>query len=77
MGLPFSTARDIASLGQALLDRKKGNRSGLPLRMETISEMTRLQTAQPGSRRGLAFVLWQPDPESEIARSVVVATSQH
>ena len=60
----FSTATDLATLGQALLDCKKGNHRGLPLRAETVDEMTRLQTAGLGSRRGLGFMLWQPDPES-------------
>ena len=62
----FSTAADLAALGQVLLDRKNksGNHSDLPLRAETVSEMTRLQTAGLDSQRGLAFMLWQPDPES-------------
>ena len=61
----FSTARDIASLGQALLDCiKDSSHRGLLLQAETVKEMTRLQTAGLGSRRGLAFMLWQPDPES-------------
>ncbi len=61
----FSTARDIASLGQALLDCRKGSsRRDLALQAETVKEMTRLQTAGLGLRRGLAFMLWQPDPES-------------
>jgi serine-type D-Ala-D-Ala carboxypeptidase len=55
----FSTASDVASLGQAYLDR-----SSPLLAPETVAEMTRLQAEDGLIRRGLSFALWSPDPEA-------------
>jgi CubicO group peptidase (beta-lactamase class C family) len=55
----FSTAADIAALGQFFLA------GGRPLlRAGTVAEMTREQASHGGLRRGLGFVLWSPDPEA-------------
>jgi CubicO group peptidase (beta-lactamase class C family) len=55
----FSTAHDVATLGQLFLD------GGAPLlRAETVAEMTRLQMQDGNARRGLGFGLWSPDPEA-------------
>jgi serine-type D-Ala-D-Ala carboxypeptidase len=51
----FSHARDVAAFGQSFLDASL-------LRRETIAEMTRLQAEFDGTRRGLGFALWSPDP---------------
>jgi CubicO group peptidase (beta-lactamase class C family) len=51
----FSHARDVAAFGQSFLDTSL-------LRCETIAEMTRLQAEFNGTRRGLGFALWSPDP---------------
>jgi CubicO group peptidase (beta-lactamase class C family) len=53
----FAHARDVAAFGQSFLDASL-------LRPETISEMTRLQAEFDGTRRGLGFALWSPDPEA-------------
>jgi CubicO group peptidase (beta-lactamase class C family) len=55
----FSTASDVAALGQAYLD------GGGPLLLpETVAEMTRLQAEDGMIRRGLGWALWSPDPEA-------------
>jgi CubicO group peptidase (beta-lactamase class C family) len=55
----FSTAHDVATLGQLFLD------GGTPLLSpETVAEMTSLQAQDGNSRRGLVFGLWSPDPEA-------------
>ncbi|MDX9955977.1 MAG: serine hydrolase [Anaerolineae bacterium] len=55
----FSTAADIAVLGQCFLD------GGAPLLMQaTVAEMTRIQAEYEGVRRGLGFALWSADPEA-------------
>ncbi len=55
----FSTAHDVATLGQLFLD------GGTPLLSpETVAEMTSLQAQDGNSRRGLGFGLWSPDPEA-------------
>ena len=52
----FSTAGDVATLGQMYLD------NGAPLlSARTVAEMTRLQASEGDVRRGLGFVLWTPD----------------
>src|ERR671922_2814523 len=53
----FANARDVAAFGQSFLDASL-------LRRETIAEMTRLQAEFNGTRRGLGFALWSPDPEA-------------
>lgn len=53
----FSTAGEVAALGQAFLD-------GTLLRTETVAEMMRLQAEDALARRGLGFALWSPDPEA-------------
>jgi CubicO group peptidase (beta-lactamase class C family) len=53
----FAHARDVATFGQSFLD-------ALLLRRETIAEMTRVQAEFDGTRRGLGFALWSPDPEA-------------
>lgn len=55
----FSTASDVAALGQAYLDG-----SGHLLERETVAEMLRFQAKDGQIRRGLGFALWSPDPES-------------
>ncbi|MGC9522325.1 MAG: serine hydrolase domain-containing protein, partial [Anaerolineae bacterium] len=55
----FSTAEEIATLGQLYLDE-----GGALLSASTVREMQRLQTADLGSRRGLGFLLWSEDPEA-------------
>jgi CubicO group peptidase (beta-lactamase class C family) len=53
----FAHAHDVAAFGQSFLDASL-------LRRETIAEMTRLQAEFEGTRRGLGFALWSPDPEA-------------
>jgi CubicO group peptidase (beta-lactamase class C family) len=53
----FAHARDVAAFGQSFLDASL-------LRHETITEMTRVQAEFDGTRRGLGFALWSPDPEA-------------
>ena len=53
----FAHASDVAAFGQSFLDASL-------LRRETIAEMTRLQAESNGTRRGLGFALWSPDPEA-------------
>jgi CubicO group peptidase (beta-lactamase class C family) len=55
----FSTAADVAALGQAFLDGGGGL-----LQPETVAEMVRLQAEDAVVRRGLGFALWSPDPEA-------------
>jgi len=55
----FSTARDVATLGQMVLSE-----GGALLSPDTVREMCRLQTAGLDSPRGLGFALWSPDPEA-------------
>ncbi len=55
----FSTAGDVARLGQMYLDR------GRPiLQRATVAEMTRVQAQDGDVPRGLGFALWSPDPEA-------------
>ncbi len=61
----FSTAEDIAAFGQMFLDRPTGQRRGFPLLLSsTVDAMTRCYTDGIGTRRGLGFALWLPDPEA-------------
>jgi CubicO group peptidase (beta-lactamase class C family) len=61
----FSTAEDIAVFGQVFLDRPTGERRGFPLLLSsTVDAMTRCYTDGIGTRRGLGFALWLPDPEA-------------
>jgi serine-type D-Ala-D-Ala carboxypeptidase len=53
----FAHARDVAAFGQSFLDASL-------LRRGTIAEMTQLQAEFDGTRRGLGFALWSPDPEA-------------
>jgi serine-type D-Ala-D-Ala carboxypeptidase len=53
----FAHARDVAAFGQSFLDASL-------LRRETIAEMTRPQAEFDGTRRGLGFALWSPDPKA-------------
>ena len=53
----FAHARDVAAFGQSFLDASL-------LRRETIAQMTHLQAEFNGTRRGLGFALWSPDPEA-------------
>src|SRR5688572_8601769 len=53
----FAHARDVAAFGQSFLVASL-------LRRETIAEMIRLQAEFDGTRRGLGFALWSPDPEA-------------
>jgi serine-type D-Ala-D-Ala carboxypeptidase len=53
----FAHASDVATFGQHFLDASL-------LRRETIAEMTRLQAEFNGTRRGLGFALWSPDPQA-------------
>jgi len=53
----FSTAGEVATLGQAFLDQ------GRPLlQPETVADMLRVQAQEGDSRRGLGWILWDPDP---------------
>jgi serine-type D-Ala-D-Ala carboxypeptidase len=55
----FSTAAELARLGQCYLD------GGSPLLgAGTVSEMTSLQSQDGAVRRGVGFALWSPDPEA-------------
>ncbi len=55
----FSTAHDVAKLGQLFLD------GGTPLLSpDTVAAMTSEQARDGNSRRGLGFGLWSPDPEA-------------
>lgn len=55
----FSTASDLASLGQCFLE------GGSPiLEPEAVAEMSRLQAEDGAIRRGIGFALWSPDPEA-------------
>jgi CubicO group peptidase (beta-lactamase class C family) len=55
----FGTARDLAKLGDLLLE------DGSPtLDRSSLREMTREQAAKGVMRRGLGFSLWSPDPEA-------------
>ncbi len=54
----FSTANDTAVFGQSFFGRPA------LLRMDTIQEMRKLQSEFNGTRRGLGFSLWSPDPEA-------------
>lgn len=60
----FSTASDIAAFGQTFLDRPGSPRGAPLLRPATVDEMTHCQTPGLGSRRGLGFLLWLPDPQA-------------
>jgi CubicO group peptidase (beta-lactamase class C family) len=53
----FAPASDVAVFGQSFLDASL-------LRRETIAEMTRPQAEFDGTRRGMGFALWSPDPEA-------------
>jgi CubicO group peptidase (beta-lactamase class C family) len=53
----FAHARDVATFGQSFLDASL-------LRRETIAEMIRVQAEFDGTRRGIGFALWSPDPEA-------------
>jgi len=55
----FSTAAEVALLGQLYLRQGKWNNRHL-LSSETVAAMTMEQTALDGQRRGLAWVLWTP-----------------
>jgi CubicO group peptidase (beta-lactamase class C family) len=55
----FSTAADVARFGQVFLD------GGSPLlSAESVAEMTRVQSQEGSTRRGLGFALWSADPEA-------------
>ncbi len=55
----FSCAAEVAKFGQLFLD------GGRPLlQPATVKEMTRLQAEFNGTRRGIGFSLWSPDPEA-------------
>lgn len=57
----FSTAGDVAAFGQTFL----GDHRGSPLLSSTmVDAMTRCYTDGIGTRRGLGFALWLPDPEA-------------
>jgi CubicO group peptidase (beta-lactamase class C family) len=62
----FSTAEDVAAFGQMFLgNRNTGDHRGSPLlSLETVDVMTRCYTDGIGTRRGLGFALWLPDPEA-------------
>lgn len=61
----FSTAEDVAAFGQMFLDRPTGRRRGFPLLLSsTVDTMTCCYTDGIGTRRGLGFALWLPDPEA-------------
>ena len=61
----FSTAEDIAAFGQMFLNRTTGQRREFPLLLSsTVNAMTRCYTDGIGTRRGLGFALWLPDPEA-------------
>lgn len=61
----FSTAADVARLGQMYVDRLRSPDRGRPLlQAVTVEEMTRLQAQDGDVRRGLGFALWSPDPEA-------------
>jgi CubicO group peptidase (beta-lactamase class C family) len=54
----FSTAREVALLGQSYLT------PGQLLKAERVAEMTRQQTAAGQTPRGIGFSLWSNDPEA-------------
>jgi serine-type D-Ala-D-Ala carboxypeptidase len=58
----FSTARDVAALGQMYLDQ------GRPLlKPASVAEMVRTQAVDDdGDPRGIGFQLWSPSPEASI-----------
>lgn len=62
----FSTAEDIAAFGQMFLGNHKwSDHKGSPLLTPLmVDEMTRCYTDGMGTRRGLGFALWLPDPEA-------------
>jgi CubicO group peptidase (beta-lactamase class C family) len=55
----FSTAEELARLGQIYLQRG-GCAGEMILKPETVDEMIRQQVSIAGQRRGLAWVLWTP-----------------
>ena len=55
----FSTAEDVAKLGQMYLDE-----GASLLRPNTVREMRRQQAQDGSARRGLGFAPWSNDPES-------------
>jgi CubicO group peptidase (beta-lactamase class C family) len=60
----FATATDLATFGQSFLAAMPIPDTQYPLRAATIAEMTRLQSQDGMTRRGLGFALWSPDPEA-------------
>jgi len=55
----FGTARDVAAFGEMF------RRGGAPLlKSETVAEMTRLQSQDGTTRRGIGLMLWSPDPSA-------------
>jgi serine-type D-Ala-D-Ala carboxypeptidase len=69
----FSTACELAAFGQSFLPSGESfGVSGITqhgllptlLRPATIAEMTRIQSQDGSTRRGLGFALWSPDPEA-------------
>ena len=60
----FSTAEDIARLGQSFLFGSPAQDITPVLRSETVAEMVRPQFEYGDVRRGLGFALWSPDPEA-------------
>jgi CubicO group peptidase (beta-lactamase class C family) len=52
----FGTARDVAKLGEMF------SQGGTLLKVETLAQMTRVQSQEGMLRRGLGFLLWSPDP---------------
>jgi len=55
----FSTATEVAALGQSFLAGKHSL-----LQPTTIAEMTRTQASEGDLHRGLGFLLWSPDREA-------------
>ena len=55
----FSAAAEMARFGQIFLD------GGAPLlSAESVAEMTRVQSQEGNTRRGLGFALWSADPQA-------------